>query len=130
MVMKYKKILVILMPFVLCPVVYFVGVFTVNNFALPPCIIYSLLHIYCPGCGMTRSVIALLKGDILLSLRENVLILMLIVIVLLLYIEYVLNAFGVKCRLTFRNKYALYGALAFLLVFTVLRNFIPVIAPL
>lgn len=28
-----------------------------------PCILYSTMHLYCPGCGGTRAVEYLLKGD-------------------------------------------------------------------
>lgn len=33
-----------------------------------PCVLYSVLGIYCPGCGGTRSVESLLHGDFLQSL--------------------------------------------------------------
>lgn len=35
------------------------------------CWLYSTYHIYCPGCGCTRSLIALLNGDILHALHYN-----------------------------------------------------------
>ena len=37
------------------------------------CLIYNLFHIPCPACGLTRAYIALAQGDILLSLKYNVL---------------------------------------------------------
>jgi hypothetical protein len=36
-----------------------------------PCGIRSLTGIECPGCGMQRALIALLKGDLITSLRLN-----------------------------------------------------------
>lgn len=36
-----------------------------------PCMVNSLLGIYCPGCGGTRAVVSLLHGDILSSLRYH-----------------------------------------------------------
>ena len=35
----------------------------------PPCLMRSLLHIPCPGCGMTRSFNALWHGDLVTSFR-------------------------------------------------------------
>lgn len=42
--------------------------FVLPNYEVPTCMWNKLLGIYCPGCGGTRSFIALLKGEILLSL--------------------------------------------------------------
>ncbi len=38
------------------------------NYEAPPCIWNELLGIYCPGCGGTRSFVALMKGEFLMSL--------------------------------------------------------------
>ena len=38
---------------------------------LAPCVFFSRWHIYCPACGGTRAVLALLKGDLLQSLYYN-----------------------------------------------------------
>jgi len=35
--------------------------------SLPPCLFHEYLGLYCPACGGTRSFLALLSGDILLS---------------------------------------------------------------
>ena len=35
------------------------------------CWFYSNYHVYCPGCGCTRSLIALVRGDILYALYCN-----------------------------------------------------------
>ena len=35
------------------------------------CWVFSEFHIYCPGCGCTRALIALLRGQILTSLYYN-----------------------------------------------------------
>ncbi len=36
-----------------------------------PCIIHDVMHIYCPGCGGTRAMFALLQGHVLESLYYN-----------------------------------------------------------
>ncbi|HET9033505.1 MAG TPA: DUF2752 domain-containing protein [Dokdonella sp.] len=38
---------------------------------LPPCLFHSLTHLYCPGCGVTRALHALLHGEPALALSMN-----------------------------------------------------------
>ena len=45
----------------------------VQFFNIRICLIYNLFHIPCPACGLTRAYFALLDGDILLSLKYNIL---------------------------------------------------------
>lgn len=40
---------------------------------LPKCLFHQLTGLYCPGCGATRALSALLHGDIRASLRNNLL---------------------------------------------------------
>ena len=40
---------------------------------LPKCMFYQWTGLYCPGCGATRALSALLHGDILASLHNNIL---------------------------------------------------------
>lgn len=37
----------------------------------PPCMLHVLTGFYCPGCGGTRAVIALFRGDLLSSFRYH-----------------------------------------------------------
>lgn len=125
----YQKILICAAPFLIAAVLYFAAVIIVEHFTLPPCFTYSILGIYCPGCGMTRSVTALLHGDILLSLRQNLLVVMGIIIAVLFYAEYAIRAFGKNIRFPIHNVKLIYAFLIFLAVYSVARNFIPQIAP-
>lgn len=50
------------------------GVAAVASFTsipLLPCLFRMLTHIPCPGCGMTRSIAALVRGDVALSFRYH-----------------------------------------------------------
>lgn len=40
---------------------------------LPPCLFHKLTGLYCPGCGSTRAVHALLHGDVATAARFNIL---------------------------------------------------------
>ena len=50
------------------------------NFPVIPCVLYEMLGIYCPGCGGTRAVSALIKGNFLQSLWYHPLVLYTVVI--------------------------------------------------
>ena len=54
---------------------------------LPTCGVNRLLHIYCPGCGGTRAMKALLQGELLTSLRANPLVLWGAFLALLQYVR-------------------------------------------
>lgn len=51
---------------------------------LPKCLFHEVTGLFCPGCGNTRALHALLHGHILMSLRYNLLLIPAILTVLLL----------------------------------------------
>lgn len=96
-----------------------------------PCPTYTLLHLYCPGCGAARAMHSLLHGQLYQAFRFNA------ALVLLLPF---LSAYGVAWASDFvRGKPIrihqqlpqplLIGILAALLVYGVLRNLIAPLAP-
>lgn len=127
---KLKRFIVIFLPPALIALFFICASFVVRHISFPQCFFNKYLGIYCPGCGITRAVKALLRGDIVFSLRNNFMVLGGIVLGALYYLEYALKVFGKKVRFKFLHKPVLiYGFLIFLGVFAVLRNFIPAIAP-
>lgn len=53
----------------------------------PGCTLSRVTHLYCPGCGGTRAVAALLRGDLLTSLRANPIVLWMVGVALYLYVR-------------------------------------------
>lgn len=114
----------------------FIGVFVMRDFffslaaKMPKCIFHILTGGYCTGCGNTRSVLHLLRGEIFLSLRCNPAPIMLIVIAMLLYAELVCGLFGKKFSFLPRKTWFWLMIIGLYLVWAVLRNFVDCLAPL
>lgn len=88
-----------------------------------PCMFHELLHLYCPGCGGTRAVYALLRFDILGSLAYHPFVLFVTVILL----EYYIGAIITLIRNNGKHYYYLrtwfcYVALGIVVINFVLRN--------
>lgn len=127
---KLQKTIFILLPFILFPLGILLGKSLSNyTYLLPPCMSYTLFHFNCPGCGLTRSVLALLDGDILLSLRQNVIPVFSILTGLWLYVEFLFHVFNQKPPFTLLKTKYLWVLLVALGAYTILRNIFPVLAP-
>lgn len=94
-----------------------------------PCMLWFLTGLYCPGCGGTRSIRALLQGDLLLSLRCNPAVPLLILLGLLWYAEQLLAVFGRPKKIIPRSRRFWVPLLGMLLAFYLLRNGISTLAP-
>ena len=89
---------------------------------MPPCILRTFTGLKCPSCGMTHSVFALARLDLLTALRENAVIPALAVIALLRYAELWTAARNQPRRLVPRSGRFWWGFLAAALLYSVLRN--------
>lgn len=94
---------------------------------LPECQFYNRTGYLCPACGNTRSIKALFRGDILISMRYNITPILLLVFVVLFYIECSICAFGVEKHIIPRKYWVLTFILTFLTLYYLLRNFIPIL---
>ena len=127
----YQKVLVILLPFVSIAALWLLAHFALKDVMLPECNFYKWTGLYCPGCGATRAAIELMNGDILLSLRQNVLIVVLLLIAIALYIELLLKVvFEKRFKSPVLNLKFLWIFLILFAFYSVVRNFIPAIAPI
>lgn len=93
--------------------------------AFPMCTFYEQTGFLCPACGNTRSVRALLKGNIVESIGYNATSVILLIFSLMFYIELALYAFGVKLHIIPRNYCFLVVFLIMLISYYIFRNFIP-----
>lgn len=92
---------------------------------LPSCPFHRLTGLYCPGCGNTRGVLALMDGDLLLSLRYNISPLLILTLLALLYAEWGFRLFAKPKRLLPRSArfWILFGVAVG--GYLIIRNFFP-----
>lgn len=122
---KLRIMFLILPPILLALVLIFTDKIIALAESLPPCVFYEKLHIYCPACGNTRSVIALLHGDILGSLRYNVTVVFLCLLGLVFYIENIialLTGGRKKIRLVPRGNIFVFAVIAGFALYFIGRN--------
>ena len=106
--MPLKKVFVYGTPFALIAAVLLApfiaeAILFADRFILP-CMFNRVTHFYCPGCGCTRSVLALLHGDLLLSIKYNILPLSTCLLLIMLYAETAINVLaGISPRIIPRS---------------------------
>ena len=96
---------------------------------MPECSVYKYTGYYCPGCGNTRSVRALMHGDILLALRNNPTLPFCGLIGLLGYAEFLIGFSGRNIKLVPRKLWFWILVAVLFAAYFVVRNFVPAIAP-
>lgn len=94
-----------------------------------PCVFWFLTGLYCPGCGGTRSIKAMLNGQLWLAVRYNPGVPLLVLLGLLWYGEQLLAAFGIQKKIIPRSRRFWLPLLGMLILFYLLRNGISMLAP-
>ena len=88
----------------------------------PVCEFHRLTGLNCPGCGMTRGFYALLHGDILTALHDNVLVIGVFLFASLRAGWFTFNRFRGRQNREFFPAKLLWSLLVLALLFAVLRN--------
>lgn len=96
---------------------------------LGKCTFHAITGLWCPGCGNTRSVNAMLHGNIILAVRNNISLPFIAVLLLMLYIELIFDIFGKHIKILTRKAWVWWTVLVLFGVYFIVRNFIPAIAP-
>ncbi len=96
---------------------------------IPTCFLYSSLHLYCPACGNTRSVTALLQGDFMASLHYNITPVLILFLAAAAYLEFALASFGKPIKLLPRKLWFYLALISLLVVYYIARNLSPTLAP-
>ena len=118
-----------------CGVVVFVGLcclyFVLKphfRFLSPGCPFKRVFFLYCPGCGGTRAVEALLRGDLLTSVRSNPVVVWGLVLCIWQYIRMV-RSYIRRDRACFRiPSWSWISVIVIILTFFVVRNLLLVFA--
>ena len=122
------KIIVCILPFFTVGMVFiFKNLLYKLSTHLPACPIYKYFHVYCPGCGNTRSVQQLLLGDIIDSLKFNITPVFCLIIGALAYIELVFYIFGIDVKIIPRGKAFWASIIILFLLYFTLRNIFTVL---
>lgn len=131
----HKKIIfrrtAIIVFFAAVPAALFIlpDVFSFTAKLLPPCSFYLTTGYLCPGCGMTRSVLSLVRLRILDSLLYNPVAVLLSLIILLHVAEHIADAFFSKRIKLLPRKNAFWVTLIIVMfLYLVIRNFLPVVS--
>lgn len=91
----------------------------------PACPFYTLTGLYCPACGNTRSVLSLLRGDVLSALRYSIIPPLCALLGIFLYLELVLWCCGRHRKLLPRKGAFWITSGALLLLYFIGRNLVP-----
>lgn len=97
--------------------------------AFSECAFHKLTGLLCPACGNTRSVICLLKGDIVPSVGYNAVIPIGAALLCLFWLQCFFSTFGIKVRLLPKSQIFWVGLLCAVLLFLLMRNFFRFLSP-
>ena len=88
-----------------------------------PCPIKYITGFYCPGCGITRMILSILKGDLYQAFRYNPLVFILMPFIIFYFLEIFISKIYNKESICKRiPDYVFYILIVILIVYGVFRN--------
>ena len=88
-----------------------------------PCLFYKLTHLYCPGCGITRMGLALIKLDFKTAFYNNRALFICMPIGLILGLKLAIQYIKMgNIKLSVQETRLLWIIIVFLVIFGILRN--------
>lgn len=119
-----KKIILLVLIFI----IYFILVFKFNIYI--PCLFHKITNLYCPGCGVTRMIVSLLKGNLYQAFRYNMLIFILTPFLMFFIFDYIISRKKQRDALYEKIPNSIWYILIIVLViFGIIRNIFPFFAP-
>lgn len=89
---------------------------------VPLCPFHSITGGYCPGCGATRAVHALLAGDPGLALRNNAVLVLALPVLVLIWVDWTRSRVTGRPRRVVPPTWMMAACAALVLLYGVLRN--------
>ena len=130
--MKKERILKVIF-FLIIGILIITGYYFINKYLhlYIPCMINKITHLYCPGCGTTRMLFALLKGHIYEAFMYNQFVFILLPFILL-YILYKIYCYIEDKKAIILKKIPNWCYIILLIVtisWGIIRNFIDFLQP-
>lgn len=126
MTFKTKRLIFTLSPIIFIAVVFILRQYIINmSYNLPQCDFLEMTGLLCPACGNTRALRSMLSLHFFDAVRYNATIPLLCAIILLMYVEKLINIWSMpkKPVRLFPHKFWFYLTILILwLVYTIVRN--------
>lgn len=120
-----KRVLIVLLESILIVLFLYFLFFIVLDKIKIPCFFNEITNLYCPGCGMTRAVRSLLNFDLVMAIRNNLLLVLLIPFfgyyIVLFLINYIKGGKLIKISEVYSKK-VVYFVLVVCILFSIFRN--------
>jgi len=96
----------------------------------PPCPWYYFTKTYCPGCGTMRGISGIIHGDLFSLFRYNFLAAISFPFLLYSYLSIGIKGFmGFQLPYLMTTKVEIYCLLGIIIIYALLRNYFPILAP-